>query len=123
MSARFSSLFDNAKKVTLVSLPEEKEEIVEPPPKKVKSFDRTSYSAEEIQVEEEGEDPSLINAQTVFVGNVPSGCTQKVDVLSLPSLLTFLSFQELKKLFTDFGTVQSVRLRNLVSETLVRSFD
>jgi hypothetical protein len=29
--------------------------------------------------EREYEDPSVVNAQTVFVGNVPIGCTQKVS--------------------------------------------
>ena len=30
------------------------------------------------RIERKYEDPSIANAQTVFVGNVPSGCTQKV---------------------------------------------
>ncbi|CAF3696295.1 unnamed protein product [Rotaria sordida] len=93
MTSNLSALFNNAKKVTLVSVPikEEsenetvEEEIIKPEKKKIKR-------------EHEYEDLSIVNDQTVFVGNVPIGCTQK----------------ELKKLFSQFGTVKSVRLRNLI---------
>jgi len=93
MKTDISALFNNAKKVTLVSVPVKEEsenetveqEIIETPKKKIK-------------LEREYEDPSIVNAQTVFVGNVPSGCTQK----------------ELKKLFSEFGIIDTVRLRNLI---------
>jgi len=93
MTSNLSALFNNAKKVTLVSVPVKEEsenetaqqEIIETPKKKIK-------------LEREYEDPSIVNAQTVFVGNVPSGCTQK----------------ELKQLFSEFGRIETVRLRNLI---------
>jgi nucleolar protein 12 len=94
MKSDLSALFNNAKKVTLVSVPEKAEpenetideEIIEEPKTK------------KIKLEREYKDPSIDNAQTVFVGNVPSGCTQK----------------ELKKLFSEFGTIETIRLRNLI---------
>ena len=90
MSASFSSLFDNAKKVTLVNVTERKEEIIEPPKKKLERTEPSAEEEEEDDEEEEEEDddeeddPAALNSQTIFVGNVPSGCTQKVeDVFSL----------------------------------------
>jgi len=56
------------------------------------------HQKKKIKLEREYEDPSIVNAQTVFVGNVPSGCTQK----------------ELKQLFSEFGRIETVRLRNLI---------
>ncbi|CAF3300941.1 unnamed protein product [Rotaria socialis] len=94
MTSDLSALFNNAKKVTLVSVPVrdeseneavEEEAVVESKKRKIKE-------------EREYEDPSVVNAQTVFVGNVPIGCTQK----------------ELRTLFSQYGTVKSVRLRNLI---------
>lgn len=93
MKSNLSALFDTAKKVALVSVPE-KEEIQEEPVEQ----EIDEKSNENIKVEREYEDPEIINAETVFVGNVPTTCTQK----------------ELKKLFSQFGNIKSVRLRNLI---------
>jgi len=46
----------------------------------------------------EYEDPVLVNKQTIFVGNVPVDATQK----------------DLKNLFSEYGKIKSVRLRNII---------
>lgn len=93
MKSNLSALFDSAKKVALVSVPSKPETPVE---ETVEEEEEESSTA--TKVEREIEDPEVVNAETVFVGNVPTTCTQK----------------ELKKLFSQFGTVKSVRLRNLI---------
>ncbi|CAF2962608.1 unnamed protein product [Rotaria sp. Silwood2] len=93
MTSNLSALFNNAKKVTLVSVPVKEESENETVEEEI-----VETQNEIIKQEREYEDPSIVNAQTIFVGNVPTGCTQK----------------ELKKLFSQFGTVKSIRLRNLI---------
>ncbi|CAF4331342.1 unnamed protein product, partial [Rotaria sp. Silwood2] len=93
MTSNLSALFNNAKKVTLVSVPVKEESENETVEEEI-----VETQNEIIKQEREYEDPLIVNAQTIFVGNVPTGCTQK----------------ELKKLFSQFGTVKSIRLRNLI---------
>ncbi|CAF1524904.1 unnamed protein product [Adineta steineri] len=94
MTSNLTDLFNNARKITYVSVPlkeesehetEEEEEVIE-------------AAKEKAKLEREYEDPSIANARTIFVGNVPSACTQK----------------ELRALFSQFGTIESVRLRNII---------
>ncbi|CAF4101722.1 unnamed protein product [Rotaria magnacalcarata] len=94
MTSDLSALFNNAKKVTLVSVPVKEESENEA----VEEEAVVESKKRKIIEEREYEDPSVVNAQTVFVGNVPIGCTQK----------------ELRTLFSQYGTVKSVRLRNLI---------
>jgi len=95
MSTDLASLFNNAKKVKLVTAPDKKpsEEPIEQ-----SSTVESELDEENDKITAEREDPAIANASTVFVGNVPVNCSSK----------------KLKKLFSQFGTVQSVRLRNLV---------
>ncbi|UJR30382.1 hypothetical protein I4U23_017917 [Adineta vaga] len=103
MNSNLSALFNNAKKVTLVSKPEKVEEPIKEEEEEEEEEEEQEQETDEssnkrAKIEREYEDPSIVNAQTVFVGNVPSGCTQK----------------ELKKLFSEYGTIQSIRLRNII---------
>ncbi|CAF3526289.1 unnamed protein product [Rotaria sp. Silwood1] len=93
MTSNLSALFNNAKKVTLVSVPVKEESENETVEEEIIEIQKKTTKQER-----EYEDSSIVNAQTVFVGNVPIGCSQK----------------ELKKLFSQFGTVKSIRLRNLI---------
>ncbi|CAF1080777.1 unnamed protein product [Adineta ricciae] len=99
MSSDLSALFNNAKKVALVSVPVKEEEPVEQEEEEQEQEEEVvERPKKKARIERKYEDPSIANAQTVFVGNVPSGCTQK----------------ELKRLFSKYGTVDSIRLRNIV---------
>ncbi|CAF0952938.1 unnamed protein product [Didymodactylos carnosus] len=78
-------LFDNAKKFALNVKNE------------TKLVEENDEKTDEV-VKKPHEDPMIANKRTIFVGNVPISCNQK----------------DLKKLFSSYGKIESVRLRNIV---------